>query len=371
MSKARKTNKSIFEKPVFDLPIKSEVNYFDAVKDSFDNFLRTLEEFSGEIEASIKPNMAIIAKQCESILGTIELFLKGFPGQAYTKLKECLDELNALDLLEIQQNLTSTEKGNLYRVRIDQSTQIDKNGIFHIPFNLREKVGTQRYSIPGLPCLYLADSLFVCWQEMDRPEFNSMHASRFDLSDSEFKFLNLNINTNEIRKRCFTKTKEKFVPHLTKYISYWPLLAACSFIVRKPTELFKPEYIIPQLVLQWIVDAKGVDGIKYKSNRIKAGTNNIGSFTNVVIPVKMLESTGFCRALSKKIKFTNPISWSLLDVSDPNRDFLKRESGDTKTEALRRASFIEVVDGESTIYISSKFGILEEKLKTLPSTLLV
>lgn len=363
------SNKTIFTNKVFDLPIQSEFNYLDGIKLTFEQFLTSIGLFTGDIKSQLDPNIKVIEDQCIAIIETTEMFLKGFPGEAYFHLKKCLDKLNAMDLLEVQQTLTTTEKGNLYRVRIDQKSQLEKGGIFHIPFNMREKVATQRYSIPGLPCLYLGDSLFVCWEELGRPDLDAIHASRFDLAISNFKLLNLNINTNEIRKRCFPGTKEKFIPHLIKFLSYWPLLSACSFIVRKPLDVFKPEYIIPQLVMQWVAAEGNVDGLKYKSNRIAFGPNNVGSFTNVVIPVKEISSSGFCNVLSKKIKFTTPISWSLLEASDPKHDFLKNDAGDIKIDALRRASYIEIIDGERTIYANSKFGILEEKLKTLTPTL--
>jgi len=365
------TNKTIFQNACFDLPIKSEQDFFTSLKKTFDCFLSAIEGFSGDVETALSPNKKIIKQQCESLVKVVEMFLRGFPGQAYFILKECMDNLNHLSLLEIQQSLTATEKGNLYRVRTDARSQLKQSDIFHIPFELRERVATQRYSIPGLPCLYLGDSIFVCWEEMDRPQLSNLHASRFDLSLSAFKLLDLNINTNDLRKRCFPGKTEKFISHLAKFIAYWPLLASCSFIVRKPTEIFKPEYILPQLLLQWIMDAEGVDGIKYKSNRIKAGPNNVGSFTNIVIPVKHISDKGFCRVLSKKIKFTNPISWSLLEATDPKQDFLEEDTTDLNIDSMRRASFIEIIEGEKTIYFTSKFGILEEKLKKMPTKLLV
>ncbi|MGF7072371.1 hypothetical protein [Mucilaginibacter sp. 3215] len=364
------SNKSIFANQCFDLPIKSEEDFSQSLKNIYKEFLTIINGFTGDVHSSLISNKPIIEKQCISLIKVVDTFLNGFPGQAYFILKECMDELNSLSLLEIQRSLTATEKGNLYRVRADVRSQLKQKDVFHIPFDLREKVATQRYSIPGLPCLYLGDSIFVCWEEMDRPALSNLHVSRFDLSLSDFKLLDLNINTNDLRKRCFPGNKEKFIPHLVKFITYWPLLAACSFIVRKPTEVFKPEYIVPQLLLQWIVDAEGVDGIKYKSNRVKVGPNNVGSFTNVVIPVKQISNKGFCKILSKKIKFTNPISWSLLEATDPKQDFLEDSGEDLNLNAMRRASYIEIIEGERTIYITSKFGILEEKLKTMTSKLL-
>jgi hypothetical protein len=55
-----------------------------------------------------------------------------------------------------------------------------KRDIFHIPFEKRQLVASQRYSIPGLPSLHLASSLWIAWEEFDRPDLASIHASRFE-----------------------------------------------------------------------------------------------------------------------------------------------------------------------------------------------
>jgi hypothetical protein len=360
------TNKQIFSEQIFDLPINIKGDYLSNIAAVFETFKKQIRLFDGDVKTELVPSLALIDDQCNSILKSVEIYLRGFPGESYQILKECLDKLKSSDKLEIQQNLNVAEKQNLYRVRVAPNQSLSKEGLFHIPYQFREKVATQRYSIPGLPCLYLGDSLFVCWEEMGRPDFNEIHASRFDLTMSGFKLLNLNINTSEIRERCFKASASgKFVKHLIGFLSYWPLLAACSFVVQKPTEVFKPEYIIPQLVLQWVVSVEEVDGLKYKSNRIKSGAQNVGSFTNIVIPVKEIASTGYCSTLLKKIKMTSPVSWTILEVTDPKRGFLNGIKQDLDPETLRRASFIEIINGEQTIYSESKFGLLEEKLKTM------
>ena len=47
---------------------------------------------------------------------------------------------------------------------------IDLVEMFHIKYELRGKVQTQRCSFPGLPCLYLGCSSYVCWLELNRPQ---------------------------------------------------------------------------------------------------------------------------------------------------------------------------------------------------------
>jgi hypothetical protein len=362
-------NRDIFERPIFDVPKRrgnQSVEQF--ISSQYDEFLDSLHEFKNPVKEMVKPYLGVIKSQCQSINEALHAYLSGSPSMAYSKVKQCLDELTLKTMLPIQ-TLPRAGGKNLYRLRIASNAALQKQNLFHIPFELREKVSTQRYSIPGLPCLYLADSIFVCWEETGRPDINQIQVSRFDLSQGNFKFLYFNVNTNDIRRRCFaTDVNGKFINQLVSYLNYWPLLMACSLAVQKDQDVFKPEYIVPQLVLQWVVSENRLDGVQYKSNRIRVGSHSIGSFTNIVIPVKILNHSGYCQELSQKIRLTNPISWQLLDISNNNRS--PSFNSDYKISDLRRAMYVEFIEGEKSIYIDSKFGIMEEKLKSMHATVL-
>ena len=47
----------------------------------------------------------------------------------------------------------------LYRGRISEKPLTDVKSFYHIPFNQRYLIGNQRYSLSGIPCLYLASSM--------------------------------------------------------------------------------------------------------------------------------------------------------------------------------------------------------------------
>jgi len=362
-----RTNREIFGRANFDIPKRrSSASISTFTKGTFSNFLKDIRSFHGAIAEKLKPNLELISAQCDSISSALDLYLKGGTAVAYQVLKKCLDELNEIQVLPIQQ---VPKEGNesLYRVRTSINNQLRKEDLFHIPFELREKVSTQRYSIPGLPCLYLADSIFVCWEEMGRPDISQMYVSRFDLSSSHFKFLFFTVNTDTIRRRCFTSdARGKFVNQFVSFLTYWPILSACSTIVEKPSDTFKPEYIIPQLVLQWVVSERKLDGVQYRSNRIKVDSHSTGSFNNIVVPVLDANDTGFCSQLKNKVKLTNPISWQLLDISNSLQNIARKD--DYEIKDLRRAMFVELIGGEKTIYVDSKFGLMEEKLKGMKAT---
>lgn len=79
-------------------------------------------------------------------------------------------------------------------------------------------VSTQRFSIPGVPCLYLGTTSYVCWLEMDKPH------------DSEFN------------------------------------VYATSFSIKNKERKFKSEYIVSQLIMQCLSELL-IDGIAYASKK--------------------------------------------------------------------------------------------------------
>ena len=358
-----KTNADIFNGTAFDLPkFRGEENIEEYLDNVYNNFLAELNKFNGELAKQLKPQIPFIKDQVSKIKESLSSYLKGFPSSAYITLSAALEELVNSDYLPIQKADLNSFKSPFYRVRISNNKTLKKEELFHIPYEIREKVSTQRYSIPGLPSLYLADSIFVCWEELGRPNIDSFHVSRVDLSQSKLKFLFFDTSPSEIRKKCFpTKnTNGKLFNLLIPFLCYWPILAACSLVVRKPDEVFKPEYIISQLLLQWIVSEQKVDGVVYKSNRVKVSRHNMGTFRNLVIPVKQIQSKGICPILRKKIKLTNPISYQLLEISGARATNKPIEVAD-----LHRAMYIELIEDEKSTYSETAFGKLEIKLNGL------
>lgn len=357
------TNSTIFDKSIFNLPkSRNDEDILDFLSGIFSNYLKELSKFNKEIRKELKIKIPFIENQITLIKKSLELYLNGYPAAAYNQLSEALRALMAEDYLPVQKTDFSNVNSSLYRARISTLKTLKREELFHIPFEIREKVATQRYSIPGLPCLYLADSTFVCWEEMGRPNIDSFHVSRVDLSKSGLKFLYFDTSSSEIRKKCFpSKNKEgKLLNLLIPYLCYWPMLTACSLTVRKPDEVFKPEYVIPQLLLQWIVSEQKIDGVVYKSNRIKISNHNLGTFKNIVIPVRKISAKGFCPELKHKIKITNPISYQILEIAGS-----KSSEKTIETADLRRAMFIELIEGEKAVYSGTIFGQLENKLNSL------
>jgi hypothetical protein len=96
-----------------------------------------------------------------------------------------------------------------------------------------------------------------------------------------------------------------------KYIKWYPLIAACSYIRAKRDDPYSAEYIIPQLFTQWVrsQNEDAVVGIKYFSCK-SVYASDLGNnyvFPTMGIPYQARKTiTGYCARLSHRFKLTAP-----------------------------------------------------------------
>lgn len=154
---------------------------------------------------------------------------------------------NLLKYIDSELKWTEISTNNsFYRMRVIQNrrSNIERNEMFHIPLNLRRKVRTQRYSTHGYPCLYLGMSIYGCWEELGRPMMSNCWISRLE-NQKKLTLIDLRIPTENF-----------FYENLDKYLVLFPLIIACMIPVpikiSTNEDVFKPEYIIPQLLIEWI-----------------------------------------------------------------------------------------------------------------------
>ncbi len=214
----------------------------------------------------------------------------------------------------------------LYRIRIaDPSADIRRSDLFHIPFQLRDRTGLQRFSLPGLPCLYLGRSLFACWEELGRPPMAGIWASQFraivelrTLVIPQFPQDAQHRQAADDRRRNSTERLRHDVPlSIAEMMILWPLFAAC-LIRRRRGRLngFVQEYIVPQMLLEAIVSRRRgemdgwpeTDAVVYPSTRAVGKTNNAMA-QNWVFPVQTTRSEGFCPVLHDAFELSGPVNW--------------------------------------------------------------
>jgi hypothetical protein len=127
------------------------------------------------------------------LLDALDASLRGQPSRARRALDAGLtdvqSELNTLTSIPI----TRETLGVLYRVRQEASHhRFGPSDFSHIPFEKLHIVRPQRYSVPGVPMLYLGSTLLACWEEMGRPDPRTLWAAAFRLRHGRaFRVLNL------------------------------------------------------------------------------------------------------------------------------------------------------------------------------------
>jgi hypothetical protein len=237
-------------------------------------------------------------------------------------------------------------------------TRPSQAAMYHIPFDKRHLVGLERYSFPGLPCLYLGGSSYVCWEEVQPGDATQMWCSRFEPPpDATLRVLNLGYRPAVIAAMLehsgLTHSNRKVTALATAHAALWPLVAACSFKVLNPEAPFKVEYVVPQLLLRWVVRSPDYDGIRYFSTHVQ----DYRAFTrgmNFVFPTRSNARAGICPTLAAKLLLTEPV-----DLSSIPRGFRPSPLPGPST------NFSLSYRGKQVMYSDSPFYVLDEYLGTL------
>lgn len=138
----------------------------------------------------------------------------------------------------------------------------------------------QRYSLAGIPCLYLATTTYCCWMEIGRPEEFSASSYKPTESGKKLRILNLAFS----QKQMHNLGKDSRAAYLL-----FPLVMAVSVAVKNPRAdaNFRPEYTISHLVMRCLSEF-GIDGVAYCSSRID-DVLGLPHTINLAIPLFDLE----------------------------------------------------------------------------------
>lgn len=336
--------KNIFDNKSLWLPIQWDNNDFSStLQKLFKKYIDTVKKsckgcYIEENRNCGCENILSIERVCELLVTTIQQYLNGFPAQAFETFGQVMCCLQQVPLKTYEKSIFEQLQGpryrdslNLYRVAcVNENTLYDRSRVFHTPYSLRSKVSTNRYSIAGFPSLYLGTSLELCYEEVHpNPSEEFIIASRFQL-ERDFEFNNteikvielaikpqdflerINRDDNTIKNRVVSRRVLESSRVRRAYLFWYPLIAACSFIRVNKKDPFAAEYIIPQLLMQWVRTEIGspkrrykrLIGIRYFScASVKASDMGF----NYVFPTNGQDrKRGFCPVLSKAFKLTRP-----------------------------------------------------------------
>jgi hypothetical protein len=251
---------------LFELPI--------IVEDGCDVFPILFEKMNQYLDF-IRNNNCIndYYRNAENIVNRLKLairaYLHGWSNEANKNIKLIFEDAGKLNgklvISTIDECLFGDEGKQLYKARVGGFYPFREEEMFHIPFDKRGLIQNQRYSINGMPCLYLGTSSYVCWEELGRPDFNTFWVSRFEVTNKELKILNLSYTIQDIfNLKNNSDNNDELEKLIEEYFLYWIIQCACSISVKNKNRVFREEYIVPQLIMRNIRSLK-IDGIMYFS----------------------------------------------------------------------------------------------------------
>ncbi len=243
------TKDEFFDKINQMLPIERvSDDFLEDVDNVYKKYLADIESLDLNLfeNTDVKNEMIQnIKDNTKAIKSVLQKYLEGCHSEAFVLLKNSVTNSDgALDIDVITVGKTEDTKRYYYRARINDGTIKSFMDMFHIPNNKREIIKTERFSALGYPCLYLGNSAYDCWEEMGRPMFDELYFSGYKVVE-EFKVYDL-------RKPNKEDFGNEMMPNLLKRLVY---VIACQFKVLHTDGHFKPEYIIPQLVLELIISS--------------------------------------------------------------------------------------------------------------------
>lgn len=225
-------------------------------------------------------------------------------------------KINLLDNRTAKIYFRGNHGDRYYRIRSVETrkTEIEsnRNELFHIPYSKRAYCSNERFSLAGFPSLYLSTSLQIAWQECRYPKSYYFSEYAYKLSNNElresFNVLAL-YSPNEILQYGISERHQNFDIWLNIFIRYliqYPLILACSFVNHRGDAPFKQEYIIPQLLLQWVKrNHETIKGISYFSCVDSKLFDQKWSGYNVVFPISDIDEQN-----EYSCKLTDYFDWS-------------------------------------------------------------
>ena len=238
--------------------------------------LKGFEDFKGKLS---KPRFInLIKKISHEYLKVLRLCYCPNQAQALQSLEKLLGMDNRRFMPYLKEQLFNycgaffDQYEILYRVRdgkIDESI----DNCWHTPFNIRQHSYAGRFSSPGFPCLYLADSPETCNAEVG--ELKKGYArwlGEFRLKEKQ-RLVYLDLTIPSADQIASSTPYEKI-----KYILSYPLRLLCTTYALHKSDQFGEEYLFSQVLINLLShplsDKSGINsviGVVYNSTKNPEG----------------------------------------------------------------------------------------------------
>ena len=342
------TFKNVLNDKDLHLPIGwNGSDFATTLENLFNHYIKQIEQQSKTTGCDfprVCVDVTVLKHVCDLLTMAVKHYLNGFPSKAYHFFEKAMHYLMKNPLKIYQKSVMEQFEPSRSRYSIDDNLQLfrvvsvadikpyTRERVFHTPYNMRSKVSTSRYSIAGYPSLYLGTRLDLCCEEIHmNPHQGFALASRFKLERiSEYTNTNIRVielgvkpqdflpndsrNENSGRRIPLQLLNDKKIR--SAYLLWYPLIASCSYIRTNKHDPFAAEYIIPQLLMQWVRIEIGSNkyekydqlvGIRYFSCA-SVRASDMGF--NYVFPTSGQQKSAelpYCAVLSNAFRLTHPV----------------------------------------------------------------
>lgn len=246
--------------------------------------------------------------------------------------------------------------------------------LFHVPISKRSGVSNGRFSLAGFPSLYLSTMLPLAWQETGYPakyyysEFQYEYAYDDDYENrdlsKELKLIGL-YSPGEIAAWGMTGVHNDFdlwLIVMARYLKIFPLILACSFVNMSGDTPFKQEYIIPQMLMQWIRrNSDKAQGVSYFSCLDLLPSEYGWNGYNIALPAfPPYDARGYSTKLKEAFRYSRPAAYTL-PIAD------KSQSANDAIILDRFSS--NITNLFMTAYLPNKLGDCLREMQRISDTL--
>lgn len=222
-----------------------QIGIFDFLKNRYRNDLET--KYNIIINQARNANadaesLRIIEMFSTQILQALDLYYKADIAESNNIILELVKDIgdNPFAVNSIANSDAfpgdKTKELQFFRSRLGRPNKAFKaKDMLHLPNSMRAKSGNYRFSIPGNPSMYLANSSYGCWIETGCPAEIDFNVSPILLEGTQ-KIFNLAISIRDFR--CLNDFQEDKV-HC--WLKLYLLAVATCYVIEEENRTFKSE----------------------------------------------------------------------------------------------------------------------------------